>query len=136
MKDYKEIVSYIVFGVLTTLVNIIVYFLSKDVLMLDYKLSTTLAWIVSVVFACVTNKLFVFKNKSTDIWNVMKEFLSFIFFRILSYVLDITSMILLIEILNFDDLVSKIIANVIVVLFNYVASKLFIFKKQKLHRKI
>ena len=136
MKAYKEIVLYLIFGVLTTLVNITVYILSTDVLFLDYKVSTTLAWIVSVSFAYVTNKFLVFANKNKALLNVTKEFLFFVFFRLLSYVLDIVSMILLFEILNFDDLVSKIIANVIVILFNYVASKLFIFKKQKLHRKI
>jgi len=136
VKAYKEIVLYLIFGVLTTLVNITVYILSTDVLFLDYKVSTTLAWIVSVSFAYVTNKFLVFANKNKALLNVTKEFLFFVFFRLLSYVLDIVSMILLFEILNFDDLVSKIIANVIVILFNYVASKLFIFKKQKLHRKI
>lgn len=125
----KELFSYLVFGILTTLVNIFVYALLTKGLDIDYKTSTTLAWIAAVLFAYITNKIYVFDSKSFEWAIVAKEFISFLCFRLLSYLLDIGSMILLVEYLVVDDLIAKIIANVLVVIVNYIASKLFIFKQ-------
>ena len=94
MKLKREIVSYLVFGVLTTLTNIVSYMILAKVFAMDYKLATTIAWIISVLFAFITNKLYVFNSKDTNIWLVIKEFLSFLFFRLLSYIMDIGIMIL------------------------------------------
>lgn len=129
MKNKKELVSYLVFGVLTTLVNIVCYGLLAKILHMDFKLATTIAWIVSVLFAFITNKLYVFNSRSLEAKTLIKEFLSFFFFRFLSYLIDLGTMILLVDWLKQDDFVAKIIANVIVVIVNFFASKLFIFKK-------
>ncbi|MDP4171952.1 MAG: GtrA family protein [Bacillota bacterium] len=131
MGKYKEVVSYLVFGGLTTLVNIVTYYVCVNTFGLDYKVATTIAWVLSVAFAYITNKMFVFNSRITGTLPLLKEFFSFIFFRILSYFLDLLTMIFLIEHLHSNDLLAKIIANVFVVIFNYVASKLFIFKKRK-----
>jgi putative flippase GtrA len=128
---YKEIFNYLVFGGLTTLVNIVSYYVCVHILHIDYKLSTTYAWILSVVFAYVTNKLFVFNSKAAGFRALAKEIFSFFFFRLLSYFLDLGTMILLVGVLAWNDLWAKIAANVLVVVFNYVASKLFIFKKKQ-----
>lgn len=131
MKLNKEVINYLIFGVLTTLVNIITFWLFEDLLAFDYKLATTIAWVTSVIFAFITNKLFVFESKSTSVLVLLKELASFLFFRILSYFLDIFSMILFIEYLYFNSIIAKILANILVVIFNYIASKLIIFKKGK-----
>lgn len=131
MKLNKEVINYLIFGVLTTLVNIITFWFFEDVLTFDYKLATTIAWVTSVVFAFITNKLFVFESKSTSVLVLLKELASFLFFRILSFFLDIFSMILFIEYLYFNSIIAKILANILVVIFNYLASKLIIFKKSK-----
>ena len=128
MKNKKEMFNYLLFGGLTTLVNIVTYYIFTDTLNFDYKLSTTIAWVVSVIFAYITNKIYVFNSKQHNFIQVAKEFFSFIFFRVLSYFIDILSMFLLIEFLLIDDLISKIAANVIVVIFNYFVSKLVIFR--------
>ena len=128
MKNKKEMVSYLVFGVLTTAVNIISFWLFDKWFDMDYKLATTIAWILSVIFAFVTNKLYVFNSKKVEARSVFKEFMSFLFFRLLSYILDLVTMIILVEFLKVDSLIAKIIANVFVVIFNYFASKYVIFK--------
>ena len=128
MKNKKEMVSYLVFGVLTTAVNIISFWLFDKWLDMDYKLATTIAWILSVLFAFVTNKLYVFNSKKIEARSVFKELRSFLFFRLLSYLLDLVTMIILVEFLKVDSLIAKIIANVFVVVFNYFASKYVIFK--------
>ncbi|WP_034773123.1 GtrA family protein [Caldibacillus thermoamylovorans] len=124
-------ISYLIFGVLTTLVNIVTFWLFDDILEMDYKLATTIAWIVSVLFAFITNKLYVFNSKDMQIQAVLKELASFMFFRFLSYLLDLAPMIVCVELLKIDNLLAKILANVLVVIFNYFASKFVIFKKAK-----
>ncbi|MBD8071150.1 GtrA family protein [Bacillus sp. PS06] len=125
----REVISYLFFGVLTTAVNLLSYLFFTKVLHFDYKVATTIAWIISVLFAFITNKLFVFRSHHKDKRTVMKEFVSFVAFRWLSYLLDLFSMILLVSVLRVDDLVAKLIANVFVVIFNYFASKFIVFKR-------
>ena len=89
-------------------------------------LSNAIAWIISVLFAFITNKLFVFESKG----NVLKESISFFIVRLISLGLDMLCMYLLISVLSTNELLSKIITNVIVIILNYVFSKIFVFKKQ------
>ncbi|MGG0237123.1 GtrA family protein [Bacillus rhizoplanae] len=126
----KEIFNYLLFGGLTTLVNIVTYYVCATLAGMDYKVATTIAWIVSVLFAYITNKKYVFSSQHTSFAHAMKEFVYFMGFRVLSYFIDLFSMIALVEWLGINDLVSKIIANVIVVVVNYFASKYIIFKKK------
>jgi len=124
--------DYVLFGVITTLVNIISYTFLTQFLYADFKIATTIAWIISVLFAFFTNKYYVFHSRnSKNIYLLSKEIGYFFFSRILSYGLDLISMIVLIELLRFDDLIAKIIANGLVILFNYFASKYFIFKQHE-----
>ncbi|MBH0230699.1 GtrA family protein [Halobacillus yeomjeoni] len=122
-----EVFLYLLFGGLTTLINIVTYYLLADMISMDYKLATTIAWLAAVLFAFFTNKTYVFKSERSS----LKEIFPFIGARLLSYVLDIGTMVLLVEIAHINDLVSKIAANVLVVVFNYVASKYFIFNDSK-----
>ena len=131
MKRKKEVISYLFFGVLTTLINILSYVILSKLFEVDYKLATTIAWVISVLFAFITNKIYVFNSKETNIVLVAKEFSSFTIFRLLSYLMDLGVMVLMVEWLKTDDLIAKIVANVFVVIFNYFASKYVIFKKKE-----
>lgn len=128
-----EMILYIVFGVLTTIINIIVYTFLRPRLPLD-EVSAVLtanaaAWIVAVAFAFITNKLFVFKSKSFESTLFWRELITFVGARLLSLGVDELGMYLLVNMLGTGDLLSKIIVNVLVVIINYVLSKLIIFKK-------
>lgn len=116
------------FGILTTVVNFVSYMGFTKLMHLDYKVSASLAWILAVVFAFITNKLFVFKSEETNRSVLVKEASGFLFFRGLSYFVDIFSIIVLVEWLGVYDAVSKIIASGIVAVFNYIASKYVIFR--------
>ncbi|WP_071393148.1 GtrA family protein [Bacillus tuaregi] len=131
MNNRREIISYLFFGFLTTAVNIVSFWLLNQYAAMDYRLATTIAWVLSVLFAFITNKLFVFNSKTLDFASIMKELTSFLFFRLLSYLLDIFTMIILVEIVLTSSLTAKIIANILVVIFNYFASKFIIFKPSK-----
>ena len=125
-KKYKEIINYLIFGGLTTLISIITYALFAKVFHIDYLISNVLSWIIAVLFAYITNKLFVFESKSKK--NI-KEITSFFFFRVVSLIMEMIILYVFVDTLHIDDLVTKIIAQVIVIVSNYVFSKVFVFKK-------
>ncbi|MBO0446705.1 GtrA family protein [Enterococcus ureilyticus] len=127
---YKEVISYIVFGVATTIVNFVVFFICKDMLGIDYKISNAISWFLSVLFAFFTNKYFVFGSKHDDLGSFVREILLFYWYRILSFVIDMALMILMIEVLNISDFWSKMATQVAVVVLNYFFSKFFIFNKK------
>ncbi|RAP51841.1 MAG: hypothetical protein BZ133_02220 [Methanosphaera sp. SHI613] len=125
MELKKELVSYVIFGILTTVVNIVVYYLFGDILGVNYVISNIIAWFLSVLFAYVTNRIWVFESKND---NILKEVVLFFGGRAFSGVVDTLLMVLFIEVLLVGDFVSKIIIQVIVVILNYVISKLIVFK--------
>lgn len=126
MIKYKEVLLYLIFGGLTTLVNIVVYALCTKLFYINWEISNIIAWILSVLFAYVTNRKYVFESKSN---NIVKEMTSFFGFRLLSFALDMGFMYLFVDMIRMNDMFAKIIVQVIVIVLNYVFSKLFIFKK-------
>ena len=125
MQFKKEFTFYMIFGVLTTLVNILVYLFFAKICGVYYVTSNILAWFFSVLFAYVTNRMWVFESENT---NIIKEAILFFGGRLLSGILDTGLMILLIDILSVGDLISKIVVQIIVVIVNYVFSKWIVFK--------
>ena len=128
MKRNKEIVNYIIMGILTTGVNILSYYILTESGVSDYRIATVIAWAVSVLFAYVTNKKYVFESRTSGLRELLHEVSSFFFFRILSLGIDFVMMIVLVELVVMDDFLAKIIANGVVIVFNYVVSKQIIFK--------
>ena len=124
-----EMLLYILFGVLTTAVNVLSFGLLRDVLQWRLLTANTAAWVLSVAFAFITNKLFVFRSKSFAPDLVFRELVSFVGARLFSLAVDTAGMWLLADVLSWNDWLAKILMNVIVVVINYVFSKLFIFKK-------
>lgn len=127
----REMISYLIFGVLTTVVNLVVFQLCDAVLGIYYIAANVIAWIIAVIFAYVTNKLFVFDSKSWELKLVVREVISFGSARILSLLFETGFIALTVEVIGMPKFISKIIASIFVVIINYVASKLFIFKKKK-----
>ena len=127
----KRIINYIIFGALTTLVNFIAYFVSLRVFGISNVPSNIIAWIISVIFAFVVNKLFVFDSKSLESKLVIFEFVSFVSVRLLTGVIETLIMYIGVDVLKKDELVFKIIASVIVLLSNYIGSVMFIFRRKK-----
>lgn len=125
----KEIIKYLIFGILTTLVNILCFYI-LDKLNIDIYINNTISWIVSVIFAFITNKLYVFESKSLDIKTIFKEGATFLGARIFSYFVDMGTIYLLFDGLRINKLISKVVSNIIVIIINYIFSK-FIFKKKE-----
>lgn len=126
---YKELILYMVFGAGTTLVNIVGYFVFSRVIPTGTVGATTIAWILSVIFAYVTNKLWVFNSHVKGV-AILKEAAAFFGCRLASYFIDVTIMHVFVDLMHYPDMWVKIFSNVFVVIFNYVFSKFFIFKKE------
>ena len=129
---YKEIINYLFFGGCTTVVNFVSYYIPSNLLGIDEIVSNIIAWVVSVLFAYITNKIFVFESKDKDLKKNIKELISFVAAWLLTGALcDIGLFALMVKILKLNDIISKVTTQVIVVVVNYVISKLVIFKKEK-----
>ena len=130
LKKYKSLISYAFFGVCTTAVNVVTYYVSFNIMGLSNVVSTIIAWILAVLFAYITNKLWVFDSKSFDKNVLLKEIPAFFGCRLATGVLDVVIMFLAVDVAHSNGTVWKIISNILVIVINYIASKLIIFKKK------
>ena len=133
LKKHRETILYLFFGAFTTLVNIVSYLFFTRVILFNFMLANSLAWILAVLFAYVTNKFFVFESKRIEIRFVFKEFLSFVSFRLLSGVVEMLIMYVLIDLLFVNDIIVKVFTNIVVIVLNYLFSKMIIFKKDNIN---
>lgn len=127
-KKHEEGINYLIFGFLAFVLNYILYFLFADAMQMHYMAATVLSWVLTVVFAYWTNRTFVFKSQNKDTGSVVKEFVSFIGARIATEVLELVLMYVMVDLLSINDKISKLVCQVLVILANYVLSKIWIFK--------
>lgn len=138
---YKEPILYIFFGGLTTVVNYIIYFSCTAGFKLGWSAATVLAWIGAVLFAYVTNRKWVFESSAKGARAVALEFAEFIAARLLSLGMEWVTLKLLLDVLHMNtymyaslpigEFAAKTIAQVIVIIANYVFGKWFVFRKKK-----
>lgn len=126
-EKYKEILFYIVFGVLTTAVNWIIFQTCIELFSINWSIANVIAWIGAVIFAYVTNRKIVFESSSP---HIVHEFILFVQFRLVSLVIEMLIMFVFIEVLSVAPFPSKIVTSVVVVIANYIFSKAVIFKKK------
>ena len=129
IETYKEIISYLFFGVCTTVVNFVIYFACTNLLDMNYLLANALSWAGAVAFAYVTNRIFVFKSKNRGIRAIFKEITAFVGCRVLSGAMDMAIMFIGVDLLGISDSITKFMTQVVVVVLNYIFSKLIIFRK-------
>lgn len=125
----KQPLLYLFFGVCTTAINMACYWLLYDVLVVHNVASTILAWLAAVFFAFFTNKIFVFESNRTSTRRTINEITAFFGCRVLTGLLDVAIMTAMVDMLNRDGLLWKLISNIVVTIINYIASKFFIFKQ-------
>jgi putative flippase GtrA len=127
-SSYRRVTAYLVFGVLTTLVNVAVYAAFAKLFGVAYLWANVIAWAASVIFAYVTNKLWVFGSRSAEPRVLAYEMATFVGARLASLALDTALMYLLVSVVRAPDLWSKVFVNVVVVVVNYAFSKLVVFR--------
>ncbi len=132
-RKYEEIIVYLIVGGLTTLLNILAYFVFTHTFLnpenaLELQIAEVLSWTVSVLFAYYTNRKYVFKKKNSTSF---KEFISFISARITTLLIEMLIMYVFVSCLHFNDQIIKIIAQVVVIVLNYIFSKFIVFKTKE-----
>lgn len=131
LKKYKGVIAYIFFGVCTTLINMIIYHFCYYNFRVSNIFSNIIAWIFAVSFAFITNKLFVFDSKSFDREILISEACKFFGCRIATGILDVAIMYITVDIIGGNALFWKFVSNIFIIIVNYIASKMIIFRKNK-----
>lgn len=124
----REVIMYLIFGVLTTLVNLVTYFILVNVFNMEENTSNVIAIVVAILFAYVTNCYIVFRTKRNSIKERVVEFFRFIFGRIFTMIFEIAGFYLMFNILGITDIITKPFITFFVVVLNYFISKVFVFK--------
>lgn len=126
----REMIRYLIIGVLTTLVNWAAYWAVTRLWGAEELTANWIAWVVSVAFAYVTNKLYVFESHVSSVRALALEIFNFVLARVISLVADQAIIWLLVKKLGLYDMICKLFSNVVVIVMNYVFSKLVIFRKK------
>ena len=134
---YKEIINYLIVGILTTFVSLSTYFLTINVMLpeksdLNVQIANIISWICAVTFAYYTNRIYVFQSSSKN-KEKAKEIIKFFTSRILSLIIDMFLMYILYSVLKVDDSISKLIVQVVVTILNYIFAKIVVFNRKSLN---
>ena len=130
---YKEIINYLVFGVLTTVISLIVYYVAVFTFLnpenaVQLQIANILSWVAGVTFAYFTNRKYVFESQEK---NKIKEASKFVLARVTTLVMDMIIMWLGVTVLHLNDKIMKLVSQIVIIVLNYVFSKVFVFKKEK-----
>lgn len=126
----RETISYLIFGILTTAVDWMVYRLLRGMAGMDYMPATAISWLSAVIFAFITNKIIVFQSNDFKALILIREFIAFVSARIITGLLNLGGMWILVSGLKVGDYGAKFILSIMVIILNYLLSKWFIFKNQ------
>ena len=130
---YKEIIIYLIFGILTTIISLLTYYLLTYTILnpeipLELQIANIISWITCVTFAYITNRKYVFNSQNK---NIIKEIIKFYTSRLSTLFLDMLFMYIFVTKLNLNDKIIKIIINIIIIILNYILSKILVFKPKE-----
>ena len=130
---YKEIIIYLIFGILTTIISLLTYYLLTYTILnpeipLELQIANIISWITCVTFAYITNRKYVFNSQNK---NIIKEIIKFYISRLSTLFLDMLFMYIFVTKLNLNDKIIKIIINIIIIILNYILSKILVFKPKE-----
>lgn len=129
-KEHKEVILYLVFGGLSFFLNIGLFALFSGFLHLDVLVANILCWILCVIFQFFTNRSFVFQNGRQGIGNFLKQLVLFFAGRIFSLVIEELILLIFIDWLSLNSMIVKLVAQIVVIILNYLISKLVVFKQR------
>lgn len=127
---YKEQLLYILFGVITTVINFIVFLLFTKIIPLDELIANVIAWIFAVLFAYITNRIWVFSEKARTTVTIIREITSFYLGRVFTLLLEEVILLIFVKLLCWNAFAVKLVAQILVIVANYVISKWFVFRKK------
>ena len=129
-KKNEEAINYLFWGFAAFVLGTGLFYLFANPMGLYEQIANTLSWIICVIFAYVTNRTFVFKSKVKGFKNVLVEFKDFVAARVLTLVMENAILFVMIDLMSINNMIAKIVGQVVVIVSNYFLSKLWIFKKK------
>ena len=129
VKNQSELISYTIFGVATTVVSMVVYGVCNSAFEMHYLISNIISWVIAVAFAYITNKMFVFKTRGMGFAQLKREITLFVSARLASLGIEELGLFILIGLIGWGEILAKLVMQVVVIVLNYIFSKLVIFKK-------
>ena len=131
LRKYKDVIAYLFFGVCTTIINIVVYWAAAHLLHMPTVPATVIAWIAAVLGAYLTNRKWVFHSEAEGKTEILQEIIRFFGARLATGIFDWVFMYVTVDRLHWNDVAMKVIANIVVIVSNYVLSTLVVFRKKK-----
>ena len=132
----KHIVLYFVFGVLTTVVNLISFYIFAEILQIETIPATIWAWVVAVAFAFITNRLYVFESTAKTHAAILREAILFFIARLVTLGIEVFIMWLSVDVCGQNKLIWKVICNIIVIIVNYTLSKAVVFSSSRTSKRL
>ena len=130
-EKYKALILYGIFGVTTTIINVVSYALFLFV-GINVQIAVVVSWLLAIIVAYLTNRVWVFNSGAVTKVELLREFISFMLARLATLVVEMVIIWFGVQLLNQDPIVWKIIDNIVVIILNYIISKLIVFKIRKI----
>lgn len=130
-KKYEEAMNYLFWGGVAFVLSVILFYLFANIMGLYEQIANILSWIICVIFTYLTNRFFVFKSKIKGLKRIGKEFSDFVTARILTLVMENLILFVMIDLLTIHNMIAKLVGQFVVIVSNYILSKLWIFRKEK-----
>ena len=130
-RKYQEGIDYLFWGGVAFVLSMVLFYIFANMMMIEEQLANIITWIICVIFTYFTNRIFVFRSKSTGLKAITKEFTEFTTARLATLVLENVVLFICIDLLMWHNMIAKLIGQFLVIVSNYVLSKLWIFKKKE-----
>ena len=130
-EKYKALILYGIFGVTTTIINVVSYALLLFI-GINVQIAVVVSWLLAVIVAYFTNRVWVFNSGAVTKLELLREFISFMLARLATLGVEMVIIWFGVQLLNQDPIVWKIIDNIVVIILNYIISKLIVFKIRKI----
>lgn len=130
-KKHEEAMNYLFWGGVAFVLSMVLFFIFANIMQIYEQIANILSWIICVIFTYLTNRIFVFKSKTKGIKRVFKEFCDFVTARIMTLIMENAILFVMIDLLTINNMIAKLVGQFVVIVSNYVLSKLWIFKKEK-----
>lgn len=129
-RKYQEGIDYLFWGGVAFVLSMVLFYIFANVMMIEEQIANVITWIICVIFTYFTNRIFVFKSKTSGTKAIIKEFTEFTSARLATLVLENVVLFICIDLLLWHNMIAKLIGQFLVIVSNYVLSKLWIFKKK------
>ena len=130
-KRYEEAMNYLFWGGVAFLLSMVLFYIFANRMGIYEQIANILSWIICVIFTYLTNRIFVFKSKTRGVKRIFKEFRDFVTARIMTLVMENAILFVMIDLLTINNMISKLTGQFVVIVSNYILSKLWIFRKEK-----